>query len=67
MCTLAKDFSYLLLLPTVGIRTRCTVASCIAPIAASVVVSIEDGRTVAADNARAVRVIAQRVHRGGVG
>ena len=62
-----EDCSYLLLLPSVGIRTRCTVASCIAPTAASVlVVSIEDGRTVATDNARAVRVIAQRAHRGGV-
>ena len=56
-----------MLLSAVGIRTRCTVASCIAPTAASVlVVSIEDGRTVATDNARAVRVIAQRAHRGGV-
>lgn len=54
-----EDCSYLLLLPTVGIRTRCTVASCIAPTAASVlVVSIEDGRTVATGSARAVRVIA---------
>jgi len=48
-----EDFSYLLLLPAVGIRTRCTVASCIAPTAASVlVVSIEHGRTVATGNAR---------------